>query len=60
MHFVSPDEKNMVSSGSNTKSIVAVAIVIGSLTVGLLFAMLFFRKRNHTRYEQGNGDDPEK
>ncbi|XP_052455326.1 uncharacterized protein LOC128015501 isoform X1 [Carassius gibelio] len=64
------NEKNMVSSASNTKSIVAVAIVIGSLIVGLLFALLFFRKRNHTHrrpsanpilsYEQGNGDDPEK
>ncbi|XP_059416489.1 uncharacterized protein LOC132151942 isoform X2 [Carassius carassius] len=54
------DETNMVSSGSKTKSIVAGVIVIGSLTVGLLFALLFFRKRNHTRYEQGNDDDPEK
>lgn len=48
MHFFSPDSD---SSGSNTTKIVAGVMVIGSLTVGLLFALLCFRKRNHTRGE---------
>ncbi|XP_050968964.1 CD276 antigen homolog isoform X2 [Labeo rohita] len=41
------------SSGSNTTNIVAGVMVIGSLIVGLLFALLLFRKKKYS-YEQGN------
>ncbi|XP_051753066.1 uncharacterized protein zgc:174863 isoform X2 [Ctenopharyngodon idella] len=55
-------------SASNTTQIVAGVMVIGSLIVGLLFALLIFRKRNgqHGRrpsahpilsYESGNTED---
>ncbi|XP_016100846.1 uncharacterized protein [Sinocyclocheilus grahami] len=39
-------DDNKDSSGSNTTNIVAGVMVIGSLTVGLLFALLCFRKKN--------------
>lgn len=44
-------------SGSNTTNIIAGVMVIGSLIVGLLFALLCFRKRKFHRYETGRADD---
>ncbi|XP_048055500.1 uncharacterized protein zgc:174863 isoform X2 [Megalobrama amblycephala] len=62
------DDSNKESLASNTTHIVAGVMVIGSLIVGLLFALLIFRKRNgqHGRrpsahpmlsYESGNSSE---
>ncbi|XP_073708072.1 uncharacterized protein [Garra rufa] len=50
-------EETKDSSGSNTTNIVAGVMVIGSLIVGLLFALLCFRKRNAQHYEQGKASE---
>lgn len=50
-------DPNEESSPSNTTNIVAGVMVIGSLIVGLLFALLCFRKRNVKHYETGKTDD---
>ncbi|KAF4112134.1 uncharacterized protein zgc:174863 [Onychostoma macrolepis] len=48
---------NEHSSGSNTTNIVAGVMVIGSLIVGLLFALLCFRKGRAKGYESGRPDE---
>uniref|UniRef100_A0A673KZF6 Uncharacterized LOC107733913 n=1 Tax=Sinocyclocheilus rhinocerous TaxID=307959 RepID=A0A673KZF6_9TELE len=48
---------NKDSSRSNATNIVAGVMVIGSLIVGLLFALLCFKKRNAHRYETGRADE---
>lgn len=48
MYIVSSGDSKEISA-SNTTHIVAGVMVIGSLIVGLLFALLIFRKRNGQR-----------
>lgn len=49
MYIVSSGDPEKEISASNTTQIVAGVMVIGSLIVGLLFALLIFRKRNGQR-----------
>lgn len=49
MYIVSSGDSNKEILASNTTHIVAGVMVIGSLIVGLLFALLIFRKRNDQR-----------
>ncbi len=49
MYFVFSVDVNRDFSGSNTTNIIAGVMVIGSLIVGLLFALLCFRKRKFHR-----------
>jgi len=50
IYFVFPGDVNKDFSGSNTTKTIAGVMVIGSLIVGLLFALLCFKKRKIREY----------